>query len=296
VRPDPARERAIVSTEWLEARLVDSTLRVYDCTTTLRPAPPGEGPYHPESGRPDYERSHIPGAGFIDLVADLSAPDPSLHFLMASEDALVASLSRLGVGPGTRVVLYSAGHIMWATRVWWMLRALGFDDAAVLDGGWDKWSAEGRPVSAEPCQYPAARFEVSRRRALLVDREVVLGALERTDTCLINALNPDYYRGDGESRYGRPGRIPGSVNVPALSLLRDTHDFVSLDEAAQSFAEVGADRAESIITYCGGGISATVDNLMLYRLGFDNVVTYDASMGEWARDEALPIERGGAST
>ncbi len=291
VQPDPARERALVSTAWLEDHLNDASLRVYDCTTYLRPAAPGEGPYHPESGRKEYEAAHIPGAGFIDLIGDLSRRDTSLHFMLAADDVLAAAFSRLGVGPGTRVVLYSAGHIMWATRVWWTLRALGFDDAAVLDGGWEKWAAEGRPTSSEPCRYPAASFALGERRALFVDREAVRGALDRPDTCLINALNPDYYRGEGESRYGRPGRIPGSVNVPALSLLRDTHDFVSLDEAAASFAAVGADRADQVITYCGGGISATVDNFMLYRLGHDNVSTYDASMGEWAQDEALPIER-----
>lgn len=291
VQADPRRERALVSTEWLESHLDDASLRVFDCTTYLRPAAPGEGPYHPESGRADYETAHIPGAGFLDLVGDLSARETSLHFMMPPEGQLVAAFSRRGVGPGTRVVLYSAGHIMWATRVWWMFRALGFDAVAVLDGGWDKWVAEARPVSEEPCRYAPVSFEVGQRRPLFASRETVLEVLGDSGACIINALNPDYYRGEGESRYGRPGRIPGSVNVPALSLLRKTHDFVSLEEAAQHFGGVGADRAERIITYCGGGISATVDNFMLYRLGYDNVATYDASMGEWAQDDTLPIER-----
>ncbi len=147
-------------------------------------------------------------------------------------------------------------------------------------------------MSSDPCRYPPATLTVRPRAGLFVDRGVVLDALGDEESCLINALNPDYYRGEGESRYGRPGRIPGSVNVPALRLLRDTHDFVSLDEAQRVFEEIGATRAGRVITYCGGGISATVDNFMLYRLGFDEVATYDASMGEWAQDPELPIERG----
>ena len=290
--PDPERERALISTDWLETHLGDPDLRIFDCTTYLRPAPPGEGPYHPESGRADYETEHIPGAGFLDVVGSLSRPHPTLHFMMPEPDEVAAVLGAQGAGDDHRIILYSAGHIMWATRVWWMLRACGVDEVAVLDGGWDKWKAEGRPVSGDPCAYPPATLTVRPRLNLFVDRSAVLDALEDGESCLINALNPDYYRGEGESRYGRPGRIPGSVNVPALRLLRDTHDFVSLEEAKAVFEHTGATRAGRIITYCGGGISATVDNFMLYRLGFDEVATYDASMGEWAQDPELPIERG----
>ncbi len=290
--PDPQRERVLVDGAWLESRLDDASLRIYDCTTFLRPPRPGDGPYHPVAGRAEYDEAHIPGAGFLDVPGELSDPTSPLHFTMPDEAQLVAAFSRRGIGPGHRVVLYSAGHIMWATRVWWMLRTLGFDDAAVLDGGWDKWIAERRPVSTEACAYPPASFAVGERRCLFVGRDEVGASLGQSGACLINALHPDYHRGDGESRYGRPGRIPGSVNVPALQLLRETHDFVSLEEAERHFDAVGADRADRIVTYCGGGISATVDNFMLYRLGYDNVVTYDGSMGEWAADPDLPIERG----
>ncbi len=292
--PDPARERVLVDGDWLERQLDDPALRIYDCTTFLRPPRPGDGPYHPVPGRAEYDAAHIPGAGFLDVSGELSDAASPLHFTVPPETQLVDVFSRRGIGPGARVILYSAGHIMWATRVWWMLRALGFDDTAVLDGGWEAWQAAGRPVSDEPCRYPRARFVVGERRRLFVGRDAVRGELGRADACLINALNPEFHLGEGESRYGRPGRIPGSVNVPALRLLRETREFVSLDEAARHFEEVGVDRADRIVTYCGGGISATVDNFMLYRLGYDNVVTYDGSMGEWAADASLPIERGPA--
>lgn len=289
-RPD--REDVLVSSAWLEAHLADPELRIFDCTTYLRPAPPGAGPYRPESGRADYDREHIPGAGFIDLVGELSNRTTALHFMMPPVPQFEAVFSGLGVGPGTRVILYSADHIMWATRIWWMLRAMGFDAAAVLDGGFEKWKAEGRPLSDAPCTYPEARFTARPRRDLFVDKERVRSALGDPGVCLINALNPDYHRGEGESRYGRPGRIPGSVNVPARALTRASHDFVSLEEAAEKFAAAGVAGNGPIITYCGGGISATVDNFMLYRLGHDAIATYDASLGEWAQDASLPMEQG----
>ena len=148
---------AIVSTAWLARHLTDPDLRIFDCTTYLRPAEPGEDvPYHPESGRGDYEQGHIPGAGFLDLQGELSDRSTELRFMMPDEWQFAAAMSRHGVGDGTRVVLYSAGSIMWATRVWWMLRAVGFDAAAVLDGGWEKWRVEDRPVDTSPCAYPPA--------------------------------------------------------------------------------------------------------------------------------------------
>ena len=140
---------AIVSTQWLEAQLDDAELRIFDCTVYLRPAPPDSGvPYHPESGRADYARGHIPHAAFLDLRDELSDPQAEQFFMFPSRERFVEAMERNGIGAGLRVVLYSAGSIMWATRVWWMLRAFGFE-AAVLDGGFDKWTGEGRPVSTE---------------------------------------------------------------------------------------------------------------------------------------------------
>lgn len=292
VTADPARERAVVSTAWLEDHLNDPEVRIYECTVYLRPDPSGEGPYRPESGRADYDGGHISGAGFIDLEAELSRHDTDLHFMRPSPQDFAAAVGAHGIGPGTRVVLYSRGHIMWATRVWWMLRAYGFDDAAVLDGGWEAWQAEERPISTAPANYAAAAFEAKQRPEMFLDRDDILAALGNGDNCIINALNPEFHTGEGPSRYGRPGRVPGSVNVPARTLIGEDNRFVSLDQAAAQFSAVGAEADKRIVTYCGGGISATVDNLMLYRLGYDNIATYDASMGEWARNEDLPIEVG----
>jgi thiosulfate/3-mercaptopyruvate sulfurtransferase len=284
----------LVSTAWLAAHLSDPDLRVFECTTYLRPAEPGaDVPYHPEAGRADYERGHIPGAGFLDLPGELSRRDAPVHFMMLPPEEFAAVMARHGVGEGTRVVLYSRDRIMWATRVWWMLRVMGFDDAAVLDGGFEKWQAEGRPVSADPAVYAAATFIASPRPELMVDKDAVLAALEDPGTRLINTLSEADFAGEEPSRYGRPGRIPGSASLPWPGMTEPDGDvFIGLEDAAARLAALGAPEAERIVCYCGGGISATMGLFLLHRLGYANLALYDASMAEWARDDSLPIERG----
>ena len=283
---------ALMQTDWLAAHLGDPALRIFDCTTYLKPAEPGSDlPYLIVSGRADYDAGHIPGAGFLDIQGELSDNTTRLRFAMPSADHFAAAMSRHGVGAATRVVLYSAGNIMWATRVWWMLRAFGFDHAAVLDGGWDKWREEGRPVSTEPCAYQAAKFIARPRPEMVVGSLQVLAALGDSGTVIVNALPPDLHSGKSPSRYGRPGRVPGSANVPAGTLLDSTTKaFVPLAQARAKFDAVGAEKSTNVICYCGGGISATVDLFLLYQLGHDRITLYDGSMGEWAKDPALPIE------
>ncbi len=283
---------ALVQTDWVEAHRGDTNLRIFDCTTRLQPAEPGTDiPYRIVSGKADYDAEHIPGAGFLDIQGELSDNTTKLRFMLPSPDQFAAIMSRHGVGEGARVVLYSAGNIMWATRVWWMLRAFGFDNAAVLDGGWEKWEAEGRPVSTEPCAYPAAKFIARPRAELFVGKERVRATLGDSRTVIVNALSPDLHRGKSPSRYGRPGRVPGSVNVPAATLLDSkTKAFVPLADARTKFDATGVEKSKNVICYCGGGISATVDLFMLYQLGYENLTLYDGSMGEWARDDSLPIE------
>jgi thiosulfate/3-mercaptopyruvate sulfurtransferase len=284
---------ALVQTDWLAAHLDDPDLRIFECTTWLRPAEPDAGvPYRPEAGRADYEAGHVPGAGFLDLPGELSRHDAPVHFMMLPPERFAEVVGRHGIGDGCRVVLYSRDRIMWATRVWWMLHAMGFDRAAVLDGGFEKWLAEGRPVSREPSRYPPATFTPRPRPGLFVDKADVLQAIDDPGVCLINTLSEPDFRGAEPSRYGRPGRIPTSANLPWPSLTRaETNVMIPLDEAAQRAHAIGADRAERIVCYCGGGISATMGLFLLHRLGYENLSLYDASMAEWARDESLPIER-----
>jgi len=286
---------ALISTDDLAARLGRPDLRVYDCTTYLEPPAPGsDDPYTVVSGRQTFVAGHVPGADFLDLQGELSATDTRLKFTMPPAESLARAFGRHGLGDGSRVVLYSLGTMMWATRVWWMLRALGFDGAAVLDGGFDRWQAEGRPVEAgEAKGYPPAALTPRPRPGRFVDKAAVKAAIGDPGTVTVNALGPQFHQGLEPSRYGRPGRVPGSVNVPAATLVDPaTKKFVSPADALARFTEAGIDRDRRVIAYCGGGISATIDLFLLHQLGFDDLTLYDGSMGEWAKDPSLPIETG----
>ena len=297
MRSDLAQWRepeALVETHALEAALGDPALRIVDCTTWLQPAEPDDdAPYRVVPGRSDYDAGHVPGAVFLDIQGEISDPGTRLRFMCPTAQRFAHAMAQLGIGDGTRVVLYSAGSIMWATRVWWMLRAFGFDAAAVLDGGFGKWKSEGRPVTTVPGAYPPARFEARPRPGFFAGREHVLARLDDEGSIMVNALAPELHLGAGPSRYGRPGRIPGSVNVPAACLL-DSGDgsFVPLDEVRRAYEEAGATPDRHLVAYCGGGISATVGLFLLHQLGYPDLTLYDGSMGEWARDPDLPIETG----
>ncbi|CAH0154197.1 sulfurtransferase [Roseomonas sp. CECT 9278] len=286
LRPD-----AIVTTSGLADQLGDPALRVFDCTTYLRYETGTGRPYRIESGRADHEAAHIPGSAFLDLQGELSDRSSPFNFTMPAPEDLAAALGAKGIGDDARVVLYARGNLQWATRVWWMLRAIGFDRAAVLDGGYDSWAAEGRPTEAGRFDYPPARLTARPRPGLFVGKAEVAAAIGDPATCTINALAPDLHSGAND-RYGRPGRIPGSVNVPVAALTTPALAFRPAEEVAAAFTAVGADPSRRTILYCGGGIAATLDAFLLHQLGHADVAVYDASMNEWAKDPALPMERG----
>jgi len=203
---------------------------------------------------------------------------------------LEAAFGRHGLDASKTIVLYSIGSMMWSTRFWWMLRSLGVD-ARVLDGGLDKWKAEGRAIeTGAPKGYPATTFRANPREGFFVDKNVVKARIGDASTVIVNALGPQFHQGLEPSRYGRPGRVPGSVNVPAATLANADKTLTTPADAETKFAAQGVTRDKNVIVYCGGGISATIDLLLLTQLGYDKLTLYDASMGEWARDPSLPIE------
>jgi thiosulfate/3-mercaptopyruvate sulfurtransferase len=279
----------LVETDWLAAQLTDPALRVFDCSVTLVPV---EGGVRPESGRAAWAASHIPGSGFADLIADLSDRGNPLPFMMPPAAQFAEAMGRYGVGAGTRVVLYDSGAHMWATRVWWMLRALGFDAAAVLNGGLMKWKAEGRTLSTAAAAYPASTFAPRPRPGLFVDKLHMRDSLRTDGVCMLNALSADEHSGRS-SRTARPGRIPGSGNVPAMSLLDPVSGaYLPLETLREKFRAAGALDGCRVVTYCGGGIAATSAAFTLVRLGAPHVAVYDGSMVEWSADRSLPMETG----
>lgn len=289
-----AERGGLIATGELAGLLGQADLRVFDCTSYLDYQPEGSPvPYVVRPGTQSFAEGHIAGADFLDLQGEFSDQTTELRFMMAGVAQLEAAFGRHGVGNGNRVVLYSIGTSMWATRFWWMLQSLGFE-ALVLDGGLDKWKAEGRAIETGLAKgYPPATFAAKPKAGYFIDKRETLQASTNRSTVVVNALGPQFHRGLEPSRYGRAGRIPGSVNVPAATLTDAANKtFLPLEDAAAKFAAQGITRDKRVVAYCGGGISATIDLFQLYRLGYDNITLYDGSMGEWAKDEALPIETG----
>jgi thiosulfate/3-mercaptopyruvate sulfurtransferase len=278
---------SLVSTQWLAEHLEDPDLRILECTVNLRPGPQG---FVAEAVRDQWEEGHIPNSAYADLTNDLSDPHSDLRFTMPTPEHFASAMEALGVGDGTRVVLYDRRMTMWATRVFWMLRAFGFDECAVLDGGWRSWTLEERPIGTGPAPVrPAARFRPSPRTGMIASVEEVLAAVGDGATCIVNALSPDNHDGTDTS-YGRPGHIPGATNVYAVGLVDpDTQRYLPVQELSAMFGHLPEEGP--VITYCGGGIAATSDAFVLTQLlDRSDVAVYDGSLSEWMRDPARPLE------
>ncbi|MBM3643631.1 MAG: sulfurtransferase [Alphaproteobacteria bacterium] len=287
----PAHAAHLISTDDLARRLGAPALRVFDCTTYLKPRP--EGGYAVETGLANYRTGHIPGAAYLDLHNDFSVQGTPLRFTLPPLADLVQRFAAAGIGHGTQVVLYSHASPVWATRFWWMLRAVGFDDAAVLDGGLDKWKAENRPLETEVRQHPAATLQLRARPEVFVAKDAMKGAIGRADTLTLNALSHEQHKGTGGVAYGRAGRIAGSSCVPAASLMGPDKALKPIAELRAEFEGVGATPGKRTLVYCGGGIAATLDAFVLTAvLGHTDVAVYDNSMQEWSNDPSLPMEQG----
>jgi thiosulfate/3-mercaptopyruvate sulfurtransferase len=285
--PDP---EILVETAELAEQLDDPDLRVFDCTVFLEVGPDG---LDVRSGRADWAAAHIPGSDFLDLLEELSDTAAPYNFMAPTAEAFAEAMSAHGVEDGKRVVLYDRRGSMWACRVWWLLHAFGFDDAAVLNGGWTKWTLEGRPTSSASAAYPRGRFDARPRPGAFVGRDDVIAGIAG-GTCLLNGLSEDTHRGTGPTvPGGRPGHIPTSKSMPGAELVDpETHAFLPLDELRARLEQRGALSADAVITYCGGGIDASGIAFTLTLLGYEDVSVYDASLEEWATDPSLPIETG----
>ena len=288
-----AQSANLITTEELARRLGAPAVRVFDCTTYLRPRTDGQPGYISESGRANYDKGHLPGAAFLDLAGELSDTSSKLRYTLPPLETLTRTFAVKGIGHGTFVVLYSHATPTWATRIWWMLRAVGFDDAAILDGGLDKWKAEGRPLETKETIHPPATLTLRGRPEIFVDKNDMKAAIGKPGTLTLNALSHDQHKGTGGVTYGRPGRITGSSCVPAASLFGPDKTLKPINELRAAFDGVGAAPDKRVLVYCGGGIAASLDAFVLTALlGHKNVSVYDNSMQEWSNDSSLPMETG----
>jgi thiosulfate/3-mercaptopyruvate sulfurtransferase len=275
----------LISTRELAAALPEAGWFVADCRFELG---------QPDAGRAAWRAGHIPGAVHVDLERDLSAPVTATtgRHPLPSPAAFAETLSRLGIGNDTRVICYDAGSGAFAARLWWMLRWLGHDAVAVLDGGFAAWTAEGRPVSTdEPAPRRAAAFLPRPRPGMVVDSTGVAAALGRGET-LVDVRGAERFAGRSEPLDAVAGHVPGAVNLPYLENLDAAGRFRAPAELAGHWlARTGAEAGRAPICMCGSGVTACQGLLALEAAGIPGGRLYAGSWSEWIRDPSRPVAR-----
>jgi thiosulfate/3-mercaptopyruvate sulfurtransferase len=273
---------ALVTTDELAAGLGSPDLRVVDATWFL--------PTVDRDAKAEHAAAHIPGAVFFD-IDDIADSDNPLPHMLPSPMKFSARVRRLGLGDGTRIVVYDNNRFCASARVWWMLRLFGHPDVAVLDGGLGKWLAEGRPVDDRPPR-PLERHFTARRNNLMVrELDQLRANLTERREQVVDARSAGRFRGaEPEPRAGlRGGHIPGSRNLPYGELVADDGTLKPVTELRRLFAAAGVDLARPIVTTCGSGVSAAVLTLALYQLGVENAAVYDGSWAEWGSRSDTPV-------
>ena len=281
----------LVETDWLESNLDNPNIRIFDCTVWLNPHP--NKIYTIVSGKKDYNEGHIPNSDFLDLE-DISLKNTPYPFMMSDNKTFDKIMSLKGIGPDTHVILYSRVNIQWATRVWWMLKSMGFNNASILNGGFDRWKQENKKISTDSVTYPKNTFISIPQNGLFCTKEEVINSLTNNNISIINALRSTLHDGSEKVDYGRLGHIKNSINIPSLEMVDpDTNLYKSLEDLKIIFKNYNVLSKEKVIAYCGGGIAATNIAFVLTALGFNNITVYDASLSEWAKNNNLPMSVDG---
>ncbi|HRX37028.1 MAG TPA: 3-mercaptopyruvate sulfurtransferase [Aestuariivirga sp.] len=265
----------VVSTEWLERHLGSPDICILDGSWYL--------PAAQRDAKAEFTEAHIPGARFFD-IDEISATDSPLPHMLPSPEKFSSRMRKLGVGDGKRVIAYDGSGLFSAARVWWMFKVFGHDDVAVLDGGFPKWKAEGRPIEDGPSLKPQERHFTARYQSMMVrDMKDVAAALKSGSAQLLDARSAPRFRGEEtEPRpHVRAGHMPGARNVHYASLLKQDGTLKSAEDIAAIFAAAGVDTSRPMITSCGSGITAAILNLALTQLGAHANSLYDGSWTEW---------------
>lgn len=275
----------LIDTETLAGRLDDVTLAIVDCRFDLN---------DPDWGRRQYASSHVPGAAYADLERDLSGDKTGSNGRHPLPDAgaLAVTFSRLGIDSSIQVIAYDQDAGMFASRLWWLLRWMGHQDVAVLDGGFAKWISEGRPTASGE-RAPAARaFREAPRADMTVDAAQVAALAHRADWRLVDARAPERFRGEIEPIDRVAGHIPGAVDHYFKWNLEDGRTFLPPEHLRVRLRQATGDVApDHVVCYCGSGITACQNLLALEHAGLRGAKLYPGSWSEWSSDPNRPIER-----
>lgn len=277
----------LISTDELAPQL-DGSWVIVDCRYDLQ---------HASWGREQYLAGHIPGAGYASLSHDLAGPaGPGGRHPLPEPAALEATFGRLGISNGSQVILYDQETGMFASRMWWLLRYMGHDAAAVLDGGWQKWTREGRPVRPGEESRPQASFTGRTRDHLRVSVGEVEDVVRERSMLLVDARAPERFEGHTEPIDRVPGHIPGAVNHFYRQNMTTDGRMLPVDALREQFTTVmGNQPADRVVMYCGSGVSACQNLLALEHAGLHGVKLYVGSWSEWSSDPDRPVQTGPAS-
>jgi len=268
---------SLVSTDWLAQHLGDTGLVVADASWHM----PASG----RSGREEYLAAHIPGARYLDIDQVSDKANPAPHSLPGAADFGTA-MEQLGVGSNDRIVVYDNSPLRTAARGWFMLRHFGADKVAILDGGFQKWTSEGRATESGEPAARVASFTAHERDELLTKQQLLAGAgLPWLDA----RGKPRFEGSEADPRPGvASGHAPGARNLPFASVYREDGRFKPADELRRLFDEAGVDPAQPFVASCGSGVTANSLIFAAHLLGNDHARLYDGSWSEWGADPATP--------
>lgn len=276
----------IISTDQLADIIDHDDVRIFDCRFLLK---------DPQGGLKKYQEGHIPNAQFADMDTQLSSAmtaQSGRHPLPKSDD-FIQQLRAWGVNDDTQVIAYDDISGAFAARMWWMLRWMGHNKVAVLDGGLQKWQAQGGSLSTETPDFAAGNFVADMHMDWLLDIETVQAELAKGTITLIDARAADRYTGKDQTTDPVPGHVPGANNLPFGGNLTQEGTFAEPEVIRARFAELAADQPlEKVVNMCGSGVTACHNLLALEIAGLTSTKLFVGSWSQWIRDSTRPVATG----